>query len=354
MIQSLHIERFRCYESEVLHDLRRVNVIVGSSATGKTAILESLFLTASVNAEVLMRLRVFRGMGRGFQIQDTASSFESTWADLFFNRDTSKKIAFQAVGSDEDSTRGLEIRFGTESALDVSPESDVTSASIPLRPIVMNWTRPNGDSASAEIRFEGTEIKVTIAKQRGILTSFLNSVSLFDSPKEAADRFSQLSLEGRDSEILGPLQQVFPDITGLQVLTIGGVSNVCASVKGLSFKEPIGLYSAGATKLIGVLLAIAMNPRGMVLIDEIENGLHFTALRKIWKLILEFSRKFECQVFVTTHSVECLRELLPVIQGNEAEFGVIRTKTVSGRTSVIQSNGQTLEAAIIEDFELRA
>ena len=93
---------------------------------------------------------------------------------------------------------------------------------------------------------------------------------------------------------------------------------------GLPEKIPIALLSAGINKLICILLAIAQNPKGLVLIDEIENGFYFDRLLPIWKLIHSFASDHEVQLFASTHSAECLRALIPVIEGNEKDFSLIR------------------------------
>ncbi len=65
MIDRLIVENFRCFEHLELDGLSRINVVVGENASGKTALLESLFFAAAGNPEILARLRVFRGIPRG-------------------------------------------------------------------------------------------------------------------------------------------------------------------------------------------------------------------------------------------------------------------------------------------------
>ena len=42
MIDKLSIENFRCFKSVQLWDLKRVNIIVGENASGKTVLLEAI------------------------------------------------------------------------------------------------------------------------------------------------------------------------------------------------------------------------------------------------------------------------------------------------------------------------
>ena len=40
--------------------------------------------------------------------------------------------------------------------------------------------------------------------------------------------------------------------------------------------------------------------------DEIENGIHYTNYEKLWKIVFETAADANCQLFVTTHSKECI------------------------------------------------
>jgi len=46
MYQSFHVKNFRCFDDLQLNDLARVNLIAGKNNTGKTSLLEALFLHA--------------------------------------------------------------------------------------------------------------------------------------------------------------------------------------------------------------------------------------------------------------------------------------------------------------------
>jgi AAA15 family ATPase/GTPase len=91
-----------------------------------------------------------------------------------------------------------------------------------------------------------------------------------------------------------------------------------------------------------------------MLIDEVENGLHYSVLRHVWPLLMSFSRKFNVQVFVSTHSRECLRSLLPTLQENEDEFSLLQPRRGEAGHEVRQNEGPVLTSALLEDFEIRA
>ena len=63
MYTSFTIENFRCFEKLTIEPLARVNLICGENNTGKTALLESLWMHSGPNSPDLgLRLNNFRGI----------------------------------------------------------------------------------------------------------------------------------------------------------------------------------------------------------------------------------------------------------------------------------------------------
>ena len=79
-----------------------------------------------------------------------------------------------------------------------------------------------------------------------------------------------------------------------------------ASVKGLGEKLPLVLISAGVSKTVSLLIAAAVSRGGVVVVDEIENGLYFGKMELIWASLVELCKENDTQLFATTHSRECL------------------------------------------------
>jgi len=85
MITSFEIKNFRCFEHIKQDGLRRFNLLVGKSGSGKTALLEALFLAGGANPEIYFRLRRWRGFGEGVALSATRDTYEAFFQDLFYN-----------------------------------------------------------------------------------------------------------------------------------------------------------------------------------------------------------------------------------------------------------------------------
>ncbi len=97
----------------------------------------------------------------------------------------------------------------------------------------------------------------------------------------------------------------------------------------------------------------------MLLIDEIDNGLHYSALRILWKGILQAAREYDVQIVATTHSAEALRHLTWVLGEEEhaeyrddvAAYTLIRADDDTVRS--YRYDYEQLEFALEHDMEVR-
>lgn len=69
---------------------------------------------------------------------------------------------------------------------------------------------------------------------------------------------------------------------------------------------PLSSMGDGLTKLYHIALAVASTTRGVVLIDEFENGLHWSVQERLWHTLDRATRELGIQVFATTHSRDCI------------------------------------------------
>ena len=81
----------------------------------------------------------------------------------------------------------------------------------------------------------------------------------------------------------------------------------------------MGFLGDGIGRYLSMSLAFYEARKGMILIDEVENGLHHSALKGVWKNLYTLSQKFDVQVFATTHSRECLVEARDAFVDDETD-----------------------------------
>jgi AAA15 family ATPase/GTPase len=115
----------------------------------------------------------------------------------------------------------------------------------------------------------------------------------------------------------------------------------------------MGLHSSGASRLISILLAITAAERGIVLIDELENGFYYKTLSKIWKAIHALASEFSCQVFASTHSDECLSAATQIVEEDPKSYALLNMDAGGGRSKVTVSDGEVFGSALSSGFDIR-
>lgn len=353
MIESIDIKNFRCFENLSLRDLTRVNIVVGRNASGKTALLEAIYLALGVPA-LTLRVRGWRGLSNVAQVSDQPETMNAIWRDYFYRFEQNRIASISFKGS-QDMTRNLLIRCDQEKGVKVSnvKEGDESGFNVtPLGPIAFEWYRASRRIGVAKPELEGETIKIKGGPDP-LPGAFFSSTQPINQ-QEAANWFSELSRRREDRAVVEALQGLFPFISNLSLETQGTTSIIHADIPELPEKIPVGLISSGVNRLVALLVAIATQRHGVLIVDEIENGFHFKAMSEIWKVLYEFCRKSHVQLFASTHSQECLESLTTVIKGKERDFSLLRTVREDGNCIVRQFSGQRFLGALEEDIELRS
>src|SRR5580693_9082442 len=99
MIKSIEVKNFRCFDALSLSDFRRINVVVGRNAAGKTALLEAIRLALGGTPQVALQMNNVRGIYY-YGVVQTRDHFESLWSSLFFKFESSRSVSTQIADSD--------------------------------------------------------------------------------------------------------------------------------------------------------------------------------------------------------------------------------------------------------------
>lgn len=349
MIHTLFLDHFRCYEHLKVDGLQRVNVIVGGNGTGKTAILESIFMASGGSPELSLRLQNFRGMGTSAEI--SGDGLRGLWRDLFSDFDQSKPVKI-VLGDRSKKPRSLTISVLEQEEMTLPIEEYEAGSGVVLNmPIEFVWEDINGRFPIKPTLNEQNRIVFPSARQVSRVAFFPAQFKL--SPEESAKRLSDLSKTDELKDLVALIREVYPDVDDASVEHNAGSWQVFVKLARMTTKIPIALYSAGASKFVSLMLGIASQEGGCVLIDEIENGFYYERLTEVWKALYAIASESRCQLFVTTHSQECLRALLPVIEPHSKDFALLKTERRNGEPRVFVSAGEVMAAAIQSGFELR-
>jgi hypothetical protein len=352
MIDQITIHNFRGFSSLHVSGLKRVNLIVGKNATGKTAFLESIFMAAGASGpNVAFVLRTMRQLGSQLQLKAEPPAYQSLWSDLFHWFEQDKTISIEIIGNADDS-RAMRIWYSESSSqflpFGTQPPPNPTF----LPEIIFEWKRRDESPITVipKMTSKGLEIEGASVEH---FPAFMFGPHIGDSAEEIGKRFSELSKDGRSEPILEALKTEHPFLDSLSIEYSVSTPVVFASFKGNRRKLPVALISDGINKLLGILLGIASFPKGSILIDQIEDGFYFDRMPSIWRTIYRFAQDNDAQIFATTHSMEFLNAMRDAIRGHEEDFALLHAQRENGSCSIRTTKGKFLVATLEQGFEIR-
>ncbi len=304
MFTQFIINNFRCFHYFDYTNVNRINLISGKNNVGKTALLEALFLHTARHKIIITNI-LLRGTTVGV---DTAAG-ETIWDSIFSDYNHTEPVTISGMeNGSEKPTSTLKIsvlppettlQFSTTGEQKISPDDLVFTQNLMFTVI------EDGKTYYYTIKIP-TKGQVTFDQpKKPVKNGYLLSAITAPENRENAELYGRLDRVGRQDEITQALQMLEPSLKRLSVITIGTDPVIHGDI-GSTRLIPLSLMGEGMNRLLRIILRIANAQDGIVFIDEIENGFHYLSLEKIWKLIIDTARRYNTQVFATTHSRECI------------------------------------------------
>lgn len=356
MIKELHIQGYRGIQELKISDFKKVNLLVGKNNSGKTTVLENLFLiTGPANPALLMRVNIHRKI----------SYTDDVWTYFFneFKTDAGISIQGELIMDGKSEKRELLITpKRTDSSVTVLPKSkdrekfedqllELVKKGGAIKGITMSYTRQTAGRTESylsqlidedeELKF-GTPTNYTETVKCAILATDL--VGDFSGPFEDIQKNKKVNL------LVDVLRNIEPR---LNMITLGKDGIYCDI--GLDQLVPIDLMGDGFIRLMGIVTMMYHVRDGILLIDEIDNGLHYTSLEILWRAVFIAATEFNVQVFATTHSVECVKvfgsSTHPLVQEDNIRLYRIEKKETNHKA--VRYESDILAASLDSDWEVR-
>jgi predicted ATP-dependent endonuclease of OLD family len=349
MINSVEIKNFKCFRYLRADNCKRINVIVGDNGAGKTALLEAMFWALGTTSELAVRYRQQRGLDGSFSGPPRRIE-EAIWRDYFYDRDWNKNISVDLIGSGPEARSVRIFRGPSQISLPLSSRQDQgeqLSGSITII-----WRDGNGVERTAQAKVGRTVDFESTDEDLADFFYFASNVAIQST--ENAGRFSELSRSRRAEKFISIFTTEYDWIENLEIEVSAGAPLIYATIKGKIDKIPLPNVSGGINRIIGVLLGIASRSKSVVLVDEMENGVYYKHHRALWGALLHFTRAYETQLFLTTHSEEWLKALISAAANDVDDIALWRIERGdTGQHDLFQFTGETLKDGLEQGAEAR-
>lgn len=381
MLEQLKIENFRCFKSFELNHLGRVNLLVGENNCGKSSILEAIKLFYS--KEILLILKEI-ALNRGETFSD-----EQINISHFFNghevSDDGQELSISGVNKKQDGYLKLQILnyensdkynqikekiktkypdqqasefINFKSVVEQEWRKQAKSLGLSNKPLVYDLSLDGEIIKKSDYWIGEMPLKLLIYNESQILkTKLVSSSSL--TPQESLELFNQVVLTPEEDLVYEALQIIEPNIEriapiGNEIKNNNSRSGFFVRLSDTQKRIPIGSMGDGIWRMLGLSLALVSAKDGVLLVDEIDTGLHYTALENMWKLIWETSKKLNVQVFATTHNSDCWKALEALTNREdvaEKDISIQRIEKDAPRS--VAYNKEEIATAVERETEVR-
>ncbi len=396
MLNNLRIKKFRMLEDFEVSKLGRVNLIVGKNNCGKSTVLEALRVYAGRAHPNLLQAILLEHdeFLRAAQVDGIAED-ESSWLavkHLFPHREFPKDDDTPIViESDNQVLLKLDHLFyyikseeekGSEDEVLVRRTREIvkkTDSSLNIDQPLRSTIRVGFGSAStrsewldlddsAPRRFPSRSYRTWRISDE--LTSLRCSYipTQFVAPEVLAEQWDAIALLPSADRVIKALTIVEPSVKGLAFVKDPDASFraprsnearvAIVKLESEQFPIPLNSMGDGMLRILQLVLAVFPARGGVLLIDEFENGLHYSVQEEVWKLIFQLAKELDIQVFATTHSWDCIESFTKVALDSPDEgvlFKMSRSRLTSDNGKIIATvyDEAALKTITAADLEVR-
>lgn len=340
MIHEVEIKNFRAFEHTRIKGFGAVNLIGGENNVGKTALLEALLLLFQPKAETILSFYKYRKEAE--HLLEKAP--ENLWDYLFYLRNKKEQIEisvpdfysfieswsqYKSVNIYKDSRLNCDLGLldGTRSRpyyhFTIGVEEDKNGKNT-----IQDWNK------DFILPYITTSYRMSNDNLVHLYTEILKLKKL--------------------KSVINILQKIDKSIANLTLDGTGG-RVVLGVLREDEEMLPLGMFGDAVVKATEILLLALTTDSKALFIDEIENGLHYTKQKDVWRALFEIAADRKIQIFATTHSQEMIEAFAQVGSENEGQgvyFEMYRSPR-SGQIVAAPTSMETLTDKLAHKKALR-
>jgi AAA15 family ATPase/GTPase len=350
--RSLKITNFRAINSLEVEDFKRVNLITGRNNCGKTTVLEALLLISGMsNPQIPIAINNFR--------------------NLLLNADDSFSVLFNELDFSHIPEISAGINGHTRS-ITIKPRYSQGITNMLISDDKKNLITDSGKSTISTFKAETVSGLIIEFSDSRIKETFKNEISLSGNQGIFSSQYketlhcqffnTQFSLVQLDRKIesllinkqLDSLIAILKEIDGrISDLRMGANGMIYADL-GYDKLIPINIMGDGIMRILSIIANISDCRDGILFIDEIENGLHYSSLEILWLAILKTAELYNVQLFITTHSQECIAALSSVYSRNHDDnIRLYRIERDENSHRAFKYTPEMIAAGMESNYEVR-
>lgn len=367
-LPSLSITGFRGIANLSIPRLGRVTLVTGENNTGKTSILEGVrLLTEESSLEVIREILRFReedilGLsenrdsqgGAAFLVSALFHGFPDLSGDLqpiiLSCCDGSRKMLVEVKWysertGEDGSSRLIPLEQEPSERYEAIPALVITSPDkssvLPIERIDRIASIRRNNPPYSQTRMSCRFVNSTLPERTEMLGSLWDNIALTE----------------REKDVVEALRIIDPKIAAVSMIGEHSYRQSRMAVvrsDGFSRRVPLRSFGDGMNRLFSIVLSLVNVSDGILLIDEFENGMHYTVQVEAWRTVFYLAQKLNIQVIATTHSFDCVAGFRQAaVEQTEIEGLLVRVDRFGEKTRVVEYSEEDLQIAVRQRIEVR-
>lgn len=337
MIKNFIINNYRGLQNLSLKDLNKINVFVGPNNCGKTSILEAIILSGLFDDVDLL----------ADTLKSRYHSFSPEYFKSLFPVGEEPVIRLQS-GMDH-SDQMLHTNLEYEKSQMITDEKTASISNVfELHFLCTYGNRSNDRPRSFTVRFEDVQggLKIIVGKSSEndvfnmhIPCKFV-SFSRFESSVRLIDDIDKVLERNLRQELIDILKLFDDKIINFEI--VGKDRTIKLFKENQNIPLTLYDYGNGMYKAFSIAASALLSKDGILLVDEIEAGIHNKALRDFIEKLLDVCSLYNVQVFLTTHSLESIDIILEDCQSRLNEVSIYHIRNKEKQTVAKKYSGEKL------------
>ena len=352
-IKNINIKNFRGIDHLTIDDFSKVNVFLGQNNSGKTTMLEAIAMLMSMsNPDVPQAINAVRA-------RKPFSNFIDV--QYFFNNlDVTTPPEVKAElsdGSFRHLTLALSYVFDELADPKNEPQQQMGAVKY-VNTLEMNFEIAKGTTRQSHKSWLRVNPQGLVVNRK-VADGYLENKRAWLTPSDLmtsnlANDLAELFKRNRKDTILALLKLFDTRINSIEILT----DDIYIGFEGMSQMLSVSMMGDGLRRYLNIVASAANPLIDILLIDEIDNGLHYSVYKKLWQALFALAEASNKQIFVTTHSKETLGHLNKMLEEHveyQQElriFTLEKTRLKGYQAYRLTYNG--LQEATANDIELRS
>lgn len=334
---SLFVKKYRVLNEFQITNLNKINIFAGFNNTGKTSFLEAIYLLTKQNdiASFLEQMK----------LKNKMNTLSPIWLNKIFNTDIEISGKYNSTNT--------YVKLSKFEAKNIDKKDDyITSYKLESKIDQEELDNIIHTFAYGTLKRENKQVK-------NLCNAIIKSPYFYNLSEILKTHDKSVRIKDENGKtaielIVEFLKNIDKDIKYIELTLIDKdierfIVDYTSSLENLDITN----YGEGLQRIFEIALSFAYCKNGVLCIDEFETAVHYSLLINFTEFIQELSDKFNVQVFITTHSKECIKAFIENKYKNEDISFFTLTRDNENNIQPIFYNSEELQDTIEQDLEMR-